>query len=95
MKENKASVAAVCGQESLLNPTDAITVTNEEALEAAHAEFPESQPGEISDKLVNLCKRRLLAEKATLAERQGRLLSERGQSILDASNKITTLLQMI
>ena len=93
MEENKASIAAIRGrQESLLNPTDAITVTNEEALEAARAEFPEYQPGEILDKILNLCKKTLLAEKGRLAERQakqaeqqGRILSERVHSILDAT----------
>ena len=52
MEENKLSIAALRVQESLLNLTDAITGTNEEAIESARAEFPEFQPGHISDKLV-------------------------------------------
>ena len=53
-------------KESLPNPTDAITVTNEDAAESAPAAFP---PG-IPDHFMKLL----------IAERQGRILERQGEN---------------
>ena len=80
-------------EESSLIPTDAITLTNEDAMDSARTAFPTGGiPDQFTELLIAERQGRILAEKAALAERQR---SEKGQLIFDASNKITTLLHMI